>query len=88
MTTTYLATSTGLRLRHVQPTGKVEITGKSHDRTRSTWVGAATRDFTDIDVPALDAEITRRLGWFDRRIELGRGALRHDPAARRRSPTC
>ena len=73
LSTTYLATSTGLRLRHVQPTGKVELTGKSHDRTRSTWVGGATRDFTDIDVPALDAEIQRRLGWFDRTIDLGPG---------------
>jgi predicted Zn-dependent protease len=73
VTTTYLASSAGLRLRHVQPTGKVEVTGKSHDRSRSTWVGAATRDFADVDVPALDAEITRRLAWSDRRIELDAG---------------
>ncbi|HTY73634.1 MAG TPA: metallopeptidase TldD-related protein [Actinomycetes bacterium] len=73
LTTTYLASSAGLRLRHVQPTGKVEITGKSHERTRSTWVGVGTRDFTDVDVAGLDAEIRRRLGWFERRIELDAG---------------
>jgi predicted Zn-dependent protease len=71
--TLYLGTSTGLRLRHVQPTGKIELTGKSHERTRSTWVGAGTRDFSDVDVTALDAEIQRRLAWSDRRIELGPG---------------
>jgi predicted Zn-dependent protease len=73
VTTTYLATSTGLRLRHDQPTGKVEVTGKSHERSRSTWVGTATSDFSDVDVEALDAEIIRRLGWFDHRIELPAG---------------
>ncbi len=73
LATTYVATSTGLRLRHDQPTGKVEITGKSHNRSRSTWVGTATRDFSDVDVPALDAEIVRRLGWFDRQITLEAG---------------
>jgi predicted Zn-dependent protease len=73
VTTRYLGTSTGLRLRHVQPSGKVELTGKSHERSRSTWVGAGTRDFSDIDVAGLDAEIQRRLAWSDRRIELGPG---------------
>ncbi len=71
--TTYLASSTGLRLRHDQPTGKVEVTGKSHDRSRSTWAGAATRDFTDVDVTALESEIIRRLAWSDRRIDLPAG---------------
>jgi predicted Zn-dependent protease len=73
LSTTYLGSSTGLRLRHVQPTGKVEVTGKSHDRSRSTWVGVSTRDFADVDVPSLDAEIQRRLAWSDRRIELAPG---------------
>jgi predicted Zn-dependent protease len=73
VTTTYLATSTGVRLRHAQPAGRVEVTGKSHDRTRSTYVGRATRDFTDIDVAGLEAEVVRRLGWMDRRIELAAG---------------
>jgi predicted Zn-dependent protease len=73
LSTTFLGSSTGLRLRHVQPTGKVEITGKSHDRSRSTFVGAPTRDFSDIDVHAMAAEVTRRLAWSDRRIELPAG---------------
>ena len=39
--TTYLGTSTGLRLRHVQPTGRVELNGKSADFGRSAWAGTA-----------------------------------------------
>ncbi|MBD0694466.1 metallopeptidase TldD-related protein [Streptomyces sp. CBMA123] len=73
VTTSYLGSSTGLRLRHDQPTGMVEINGKTADLTGSAWVGAATRDFTDIDVPALHTELTKRLGWGARRIDLPAG---------------
>ncbi|MFD8701765.1 metallopeptidase TldD-related protein [Kitasatospora sp. NPDC059648] len=73
VTTSYLGSSTGLRLRHDQPTGTVEINGKTADLTGSAWVGAATRDFTDVDVPALHAELTKRLGWGARRIDLPAG---------------
>ena len=69
----YLGTSTGLRRRHVQPTGKVEINGKSPDFVRSAWAGRATRDFTDIDVSALDAELAQRLGWAARSVDLPAG---------------
>jgi len=73
LVTTYLGSSAGLRLRHVQPTGKVEVTGKSHERTRSTWVGQYTRHFRDVDVVALDDEIVRRLGWSARTVEMAPG---------------
>ncbi|HSI93768.1 MAG TPA: metallopeptidase TldD-related protein [Jiangellaceae bacterium] len=63
VTTTYLGSSTGLRLRHEQPTGHIGITGKSADLSRSAWVGQASRDLSDFDVAALDAELARRLGW-------------------------
>ncbi|RLL66183.1 metallopeptidase TldD-related protein [Streptomyces sp. Z26] len=70
---TYLGTSTGLRLRHDQPTGTVELNAKSEGRTRSAWAGRHTRDFTDVDPAALDAELTRRLGWAARQVELPAG---------------
>jgi len=73
LVTTYLGSSAGLRLRHVQPTGKVEVTGKSHERTRSTWVGQYTRHFRDVDVVALDDEIVRRLGWSARTVDMAPG---------------
>ena len=71
--TVYLGSSSGLRLRHVQPTGHVGITGKSGDLGRSAWVGQATRDFADVDALALDAELERRLGWASRTVALPAG---------------
>ncbi|WP_351225147.1 metallopeptidase TldD-related protein [Streptomyces sp. NPDC002133] len=73
LTSTYLGTSTGMRLRHDQPTGTLELNAKSPDRTRSAWAGRATRDFKDVDPAALDAELATRLGWAERRIELPAG---------------
>ncbi|MFF3505174.1 metallopeptidase TldD-related protein [Streptomyces sp. NPDC003247] len=73
MVSTYLGTSTGLRLRHDQPNGTLELNAKSPDRTRSAWAGRSTRDFKDVDPAALDAELAVRLGWARRRIELPAG---------------
>ncbi|HET6297296.1 MAG TPA: metallopeptidase TldD-related protein [Kribbella sp.] len=71
--TQYVGSSTGLRLRQALPTGFVTSTGKSGDLSQSAWVGAATRDFTDIDPLALDAELTRRLGWATRTVSVEAG---------------
>ncbi|MFH0180095.1 metallopeptidase TldD-related protein [Streptomyces cacaoi] len=73
LVSTYLGTSTGLRLRHDQPNGTLELNAKSPDRTRSAWAGRSTRDFKDVDPAALDAELAVRLGWAERRIELPAG---------------
>ncbi len=73
VTTTYLGSSTGLRLRHVQPTGHYGCTAKPTDLSTSAWVGGATRDFRDVDAAALDAELVRRLGWARRRVDLPAG---------------
>ncbi|MEV7216108.1 metallopeptidase TldD-related protein [Kitasatospora cineracea] len=72
-TTSYLGSSTGLRLRHDQPTGTVELNAKTADLSGSAWAGAATRDFTDVDVTALHTDLTRRLGWGRKRIDLPAG---------------
>ena len=71
--TTYLGSSTGLRLRHVQPTGHVACTAKDSALTTSAWLGAATTDFTDIDPLAIDDELARRLAWAQRRVDLPAG---------------
>ncbi|HWI42413.1 MAG TPA: metallopeptidase TldD-related protein [Nocardioides sp.] len=73
VTTTYLGSTSGLRLRHVQPTGHLACTGKDTALTQSAWVGRATRDFSDIDPLAVEAELERRLGWGARRVELDAG---------------
>jgi predicted Zn-dependent protease len=73
VTSTFLGTSTGLRLRHDQPTGRLELNAKSADMTRSAWAGAATRDFSDVDVAALDGGLAERLSWQSRRVDLPAG---------------
>lgn len=73
LVSSYLGTSTGLRLRHDQPNGTLEVNAKSPDRTKSAWAGRATRDFQDVDPTALDAELAQRLGWAQRRIDLPAG---------------
>jgi predicted Zn-dependent protease len=73
LTTTFVGTSRGLRLRHDQPTGRLELNAKSADMTRSAWTGVATRDFSDVDVAALDSALERRLGWARTRVELPAG---------------
>ncbi|HKB32083.1 MAG TPA: TldD/PmbA family protein [Streptosporangiaceae bacterium] len=69
----FLGTSTGLRLRHDQPSGRLELNAKSSDLERSAWAGSGTRDFRDIDVIGLDAQLAQRLDWAKRRIELPAG---------------
>jgi len=73
MTSTFLGTSAGLRQRHDQPTGRVELNAKSADMTRSAWAGAATRDFTDVDIAGLDTGLSERLDWAKRAISLPAG---------------
>ena len=73
VTTTYLGSSTGLRLRHVQPTGHYGCTAKNSELTNSAWVGGATRDFRDVDAGQLAADLATRLGWGERRIDLPAG---------------
>ena len=73
VTTTYLGSSTGLRLRHVQPTGHYGCTGKNTELTNSAWVGGATRDFSDVDGSRMAADLATRLSWGERRLDLAAG---------------
>jgi predicted Zn-dependent protease len=73
LVSTFLGTSGGLRRRYDQPTGRVELNAKSADLTRSAWAGAATRDFTDVDIAGLDAGLSERLDWAKRSISLPAG---------------
>ncbi|MFC9789579.1 metallopeptidase TldD-related protein [Rhodococcus sp. NPDC127528] len=68
---TWLGTSTGVRRRFTQPTGSVEINGKRGDA--SAWVGASTRDFGDVSVPTLLAQLGARLDWAGRTVDLPAG---------------
>ncbi len=61
--TAWFASSTGARLRHAQPSDRLEITAKSHGRSRSTWVG----------VPAVDLDEGQ---WHDIRSRIARALER------------
>ncbi|MEU7900709.1 metallopeptidase TldD-related protein [Nonomuraea sp. NPDC049152] len=73
LTSSFVGSSRGLRLRHDQPTGRLELNAKSADLKRSAWTGVATRDFSDVDVAALDSSLAQRLEWAKNRIELPAG---------------
>lgn len=73
ITTTYLGSTRGLRLRHVQPTGHYACTAKDSGLTQSAWVGGATRDFADVDAHQVVDEVSTRLQWGRRRLELPAG---------------
>jgi predicted Zn-dependent protease len=71
--TRYVGSSTGIRRRFVQPTGRIDMNGKSPDFSKSAWVGRGTRDFAGIDIAGLDGELTQRLGWAEQSVELAPG---------------
>jgi len=73
VTATFLGTSSGVRLRYDQPAGRLELNAKSADMSRSAWDGVATRDFSDVDVAAVDAGLAQRLEWQARKVELPAG---------------
>ncbi|MEV0164796.1 metallopeptidase TldD-related protein [Nonomuraea fuscirosea] len=73
LTSTFLGTSTGVRLRHDQPTGRLELNAKSGDLKRSAWAGVSTPDFTDVDVSALGDGLAQRLQWAKNRVDLPAG---------------
>jgi len=70
---TYLGSSTGLRLRHVQPGGYVEVNAKPDDYSSSAWAGASVEDFADVNVGDLYDVLARRLDWAQRTIQIPAG---------------
>jgi predicted Zn-dependent protease len=70
LTCTFVGTSSGMRLRHDQPSGRVELNAKSADMERSSWAGTSTRDFANVNVAGMYAQLAQRLEWAKRRIEL------------------
>ena len=73
LASTFLGTSTGLRRRFDQPTGRVEINGKTGDLSGSAYASAHTRDFADVDVTELVEQVRRRLEWGRTRVDLPAG---------------
>jgi predicted Zn-dependent protease len=73
VTTTYLGSSTGLRLRDVQRDGRLELTGRSADGSRSAWSGLRAEDAEALDVAGLERDVAQRLDWSRKRVDLAAG---------------
>jgi predicted Zn-dependent protease len=71
--TVTLASSTGLRRRHVQPTGKVQLAARTADGGRGAWVGRELPDLAGVSLTDLHADLRRRLAWGERSISLPAG---------------
>lgn len=71
VSTTFLASSTGLRRRFTQPAGAVEINGKRGDA--SAWVGVGTADFVGVPTDSMLEDLSLRLGWAERTVALPAG---------------
>ncbi len=74
VTTTYLASSTGLRRRYVQPAGALQLVGRRDGA--SAWAGVGSADFLDVELEPLEEQVSRRLGWSARHVEVAPG--RHE----------
>ncbi len=69
--TTLVGTSTGVRRRFTQPTGSVEINAKRGGA--SAWVGISTPWFAAVPIDAMLTELSMRLDWSRRTVELPAG---------------
>ncbi len=74
--TSYLGTTAGLRLRHVQPSARFELCGKSAGRTRSAWAGRAGRDFASAELAGASDEVRRGLAAQATQVDLAAGRHR------------
>jgi predicted Zn-dependent protease len=73
ISTLYMGSSTGLRLRHVEPTGKLEVVARRDGGARSAWAGTGAAELASIDFGELKARLDRRLEWSKRRLDLDAG---------------
>ena len=71
VSTTFLGTSTGVRRRFTQPTGSVEINAKRDGA--SAWAGVSTPWFADVPIEPMLAELSMRLDWAKRTVDLPAG---------------
>jgi predicted Zn-dependent protease len=76
VTSSFLGTSSGLRLRHDQPTARFELCGKSGSRSRSAWAGRSGRRFADMDLASTPDEVRRGLAAQATRIDVAPGRQR------------
>ncbi|HWE65259.1 MAG TPA: metallopeptidase TldD-related protein [Acidimicrobiales bacterium] len=74
VSTIYLGSSTGVRLSYAQPTGAINLVGRSVDGARSAWTGAGAERIGEVSFDRMLEELWRRLAWAEqpRALEAGR----------------
>jgi len=73
VSTLYLGSSTGVRLSYSQPTGAINLVGRSADGVRSAWTGVGAERIGEISFEAMENELWRRLAWAQRPLSLDAG---------------
>jgi len=73
VSTLYLGSSTGVRLSFSQPTGAINLVGRSLDGVRSAWTGVGAERIGEISFSAMEDELWRRLAWARRSVALEAG---------------
>jgi predicted Zn-dependent protease len=73
VTTVYVGTSAGLRLRDERSDGRLELTGRSTDGSRSAWAGMSAATLAELDVAGLEADVAQRLDWSRRHHDIDAG---------------
>ncbi len=73
VSTLYLGSSTGVRMSYAQPTGAVNLVGRSRDGARSAWTGVGAERIGEISFGEMEEELWRRLAWASRSISLDAG---------------
>jgi predicted Zn-dependent protease len=73
ISTLYLGSSTGVRLSFSQPTGAVNLVGRSLDGVRSAWIGVGAERMGEVSFDVMEEELWRRLEWAGRSISLEAG---------------
>lgn len=76
VSSTYLGTTAGIRRRHVQPTARYELCGKSDAGRRSAWAGRSGRHFAGMDLATTPGEVRRGLAAQATRIDVPAGRQR------------
>ncbi|MGO9965501.1 MAG: metallopeptidase TldD-related protein [Acidimicrobiales bacterium] len=73
VSTVYLGSSTGLRLRYVEPTGKLEVVARGDGGARSAWAATGAEDLASVHVEELTHRLEGRLAWGERKLDLEAG---------------
>lgn len=73
---TWLGTTSGTRLSHHQPAGRIEITARSRrldGQVASTWAGSACESFDQVSVESMADELARGRRWAQSDVDVQPG---------------